>query len=576
MKAKTVSEDPKLMAQWHPTKNTLDPTTTSSRARKKAWWFCYECGYEWQANIDTRAASSGKCPNCLKMSQIKNVVSDTWLMESWGDNPNLDPTKTPVTSKERANWHCPVCDYDWQATINTRYYQKTGCPVCTGHVVKPGQSALDVYPDLTICYDYDYPDNPDLSTLTPTSETEVHWRCPVCDYRWVQSVGNRLKYTPDGVVVSGCQACALGKSIDDEIISIYSPNNDIPASQITSRYRDDVFLWLCIECGDEYTASLRTIQKRTPKERICYRCAGRPTFSQPLPTKHKSSVMDVFLENIQYSGKNAREAYHVDPNSAEFADWTCEVCGCDFTARVSDITQGIANCPYCNGSIKQAGINSLDITNPELKPEWSPNNPPMSQVYADDIHYYEWICQVCGGIHKASVVSHIAGTDECLFCKGIKVEVGVNSLADTHAELRPYWRDERSFEEFHAGSAYNAHWSCQKCSGLLYVSVRDYTTGNYDCPYCNNRVALPGYNTLQATRPEVMTKWDWLDNYAIVDPDTVLPTSSEVVFWHCSEGHLYKLAINRHILYDYRGMTACPKCKGLNRKKSHFYIRKDE
>ena len=72
-----------------------------------------------------------------------------------------------------------------------------------------------------------------------------------------------------------------------------------------------------------------------------------------------------------------------------------------------------------------------------------------------------------------------------------------------------------------------------------------------------------------------MREWDELSNYLLVDPDAVSENSTSEVWWKCPEkAHLYRMSIRRRVMFDYRGITACPVCKGRSRKKSHFYRRK--
>lgn len=60
-----LTTNPKLAAEWHPTKNgDLFPTMVSSGSHKKAWWICKN-GHEWQAEIANRNAGNG-CPICRK------------------------------------------------------------------------------------------------------------------------------------------------------------------------------------------------------------------------------------------------------------------------------------------------------------------------------------------------------------------------------------------------------------------------------------------------------------------------------------------------------------------------------
>jgi len=58
---------PELAKQWHPAKNNeLTPENVTISSGKRVWWQCNCCNHEWQANINNRVRTSGKCPNCRK------------------------------------------------------------------------------------------------------------------------------------------------------------------------------------------------------------------------------------------------------------------------------------------------------------------------------------------------------------------------------------------------------------------------------------------------------------------------------------------------------------------------------
>lgn len=59
-------EFPRLVQEWHPTKNdnrTLDMFLRGSD--EKGWWLCLVCQYEWQATISHRVKGTG-CPVCYR------------------------------------------------------------------------------------------------------------------------------------------------------------------------------------------------------------------------------------------------------------------------------------------------------------------------------------------------------------------------------------------------------------------------------------------------------------------------------------------------------------------------------
>ena len=57
---------PHLIAEWNTVKNDkLTPTNVSAYSKKKVWWNCCVCGFEWQATVGNRSRGSG-CPECSR------------------------------------------------------------------------------------------------------------------------------------------------------------------------------------------------------------------------------------------------------------------------------------------------------------------------------------------------------------------------------------------------------------------------------------------------------------------------------------------------------------------------------
>ena len=118
-------------------------------------------------------------------------------------------------------------------------------------------------------------------------------------------------------------------------------------------------------------------------------------------------------------------------------------------------------------------------------------------------------------------------------------------------------------------------WECEECGGIYRESIRKHIQDFYDnfndCPYCNNRKPLAGVNTLKVKCESLMKEWNYRSNYLIVNPDAILPTYSEAVWWTCECGKTYKMSPKKRLYYQKRHMKACPYCKGRRRKKyRHF------
>ncbi len=60
------TENPELAEEWNQEKNIgLNITNMKSTTRRKVWWKCKECDFEWRSSILLRTRGQG-CPECLK------------------------------------------------------------------------------------------------------------------------------------------------------------------------------------------------------------------------------------------------------------------------------------------------------------------------------------------------------------------------------------------------------------------------------------------------------------------------------------------------------------------------------
>lgn len=97
---------------------------------------------------------------------------------------------------------------------------------------------------------------------------------------------------------------------------------------------------------------------------------------------------------------------------------------------------------------------------------------------------------------------------------------------------------------FSMGSNKKVYWICPK--GHSYGPKAIYERTRQDgkatgCPYCANKKVLPGYNSLQDLRPDVLCEWDYDKNDKL--PSEYVAHTDKKVFWKCSKGHSYQMRI---------------------------------
>lgn len=92
-------------------------------------------------------------------------------------------------------------------------------------------------------------------------------------------------------------------------------------------------------------------------------------------------------------------------------------------------------------------------------------------------------------------------------------------------------------------------WKCHICSGTWNTQVKE----RNGCPYCSGFYALPGFNDLATTHPELSLQWDYSKNQ--IRPEDVTHGSHKKVFWNCNKGHSWDAQINSRV----KGQ-GCPYC----------------
>ena len=131
---KLLSEYPKLLREWHPSKNgDLKPDEFTYGSIVKVWWLCSK-GHSYNTRILSRTSSKTGCPYCSghrvgKDNNLKVLfpkIATEWHPKKNGD---LKPEDFPGSSNKKVWWLCPI-DHSYDARIYNRTINKSGCPHC--------------------------------------------------------------------------------------------------------------------------------------------------------------------------------------------------------------------------------------------------------------------------------------------------------------------------------------------------------------------------------------------------------------------------------------------------------------
>ncbi len=198
--------NPQIASEWHPTKNgELKPQDFIIGSRKKVWWKCKDCGYEWETSIVNRTKENGTgCPCCANKIIVvgKNDLATAYplLAKQWHyqKNGTLTPFMVSSGSSQSVWWKCEK-GHEWKAVIASRN-KGVGCPYCAGKKVSKGFNDLQtVNPDLAKEWNYEKNDGLAPSDVLPNSHKKVWWRCKN-GHEWQAIIGNRHRG-------KGCPEC---------------------------------------------------------------------------------------------------------------------------------------------------------------------------------------------------------------------------------------------------------------------------------------------------------------------------------------------------------------------------------
>ena len=258
--------------------------------------------------------------------------------------------------------------------------------------------------------------------------------------------------------------------------------------------------------------------------------------------------------------------------------WRCPECSGEYRADINKRSVGDDSCPFCDGRRTQLGANSLIDTHPLLVEEFSPENDfTAGEIRKDLKKWVKWICPTCKGTYSKLVLEREVGDDSCPYCRGEQLLYGYNGVAQTEVDAITEWADaEIDPSGVKATSSIKIDWECEECGGIYRESINKHIQDFYDevndCPYCNGRKALPGFNSLKQANPEWIKEWSYQNNYLICDLDLILPEFGEDVWWNCSKcGYDYQMSPKNRYVYEKRHKISCPKCKGLRRKVRYFF-----
>jgi len=340
---------PKIAKEWNYKKNeNLTPFMFKSGSDKIVWWKCKK-GHEWEVSIGKRSSGSN-CPYCShqklsnenSLKKINPKLAKEWNYEK---NGSLKPDQVFASTPKKVWWKCNK-GHEWQATINSRNFQKTNCPYCAGKKACKSNCLKTLNPELAREWNYDKNKNLIPDNITIGSNKKVWWKCNK-GHEWQASVYTRNKGT-------GCPYCSGHLANDENNLLIKNPilaqdwnyekNGSLTPKDICVKTSKKVW-WKCNK-GHEWQA--KVINRNRKNTYRCPFCAGKKVCKENCLTTTHSEIAKQW-----HKTKNGK----LTPDNTTFGSekkvwWKCNK-GHEWQARICDRTKTQKGlCPYCSGMKK--------------------------------------------------------------------------------------------------------------------------------------------------------------------------------------------------------------------------------
>ena len=585
-------------------KNTFRPNELTLYSLVKIYTHCPTCSdLLYRKAINTFKEKDGvwrvlQCQKCaMREFNSKNallkrgpVIEECPEIEEWWDydKNSIGPDRVTRGSHYEAYFKCPACAVEIRRDIHSFIAQHrngqflpVACPEC-GYSSKgdPEDNLVKLCPDIIKWWDYEKnaPFKPEQ--FTKGSQFFAHMKCPDCGLELYTGIHSLLHTNDDGTVVVSHQGrCRKYKAIasKNNLVKQYPQiidwwdyeKNGSELPEEYTLYSPKKIHFKCPECGSEthrrITDAFAIGDDGTPNLFKCSYC------SRIKPIRGFNSLAALYPE-IAAQCISTEDTERIFPSALSRMEWKCPDCGNTWFAIVKDRVNG-EGCPYCENRRVIPGVTSLDAVKPELTKEWSPNNVrDISEFFPTSAYRALWVCPECKGEYRASINSREIGDDACPYCAGRKVIPGVTSLEAVKPELLEEWspNNVRDISEFFPTSTYRALWKCPACSGEYRASINSREIGDDSCPYCAETRVLPGYNSFKVKHQDLVEdEWADIENTLIgVDPDKILDSYSERVWWKCPIcNKKYMMSVKDRIMKQKRGHNPCIFCNGRRWKK---------
>lgn len=542
---------PDLARQWHPVKNgKLTPQTITCNSTYQAWWID-EAGKEWKSQVSVRCRQRKNigAPNHIVYPGYNDLATKyPELAAEWNEEKNapLTPNQVAAGSNQRVWWCCRK-GHEWAAIISSRVSGR-GCPICNQErsTSFPEQAMLFYFRKIVpkVYNRYILEKQLEIDIYLPEQKLGIEY-----DGAYYHRSTKKMEMDARKNKQLRSRGICLIRVVEDGITP--PPDTEYVVhshkGQLENAIRTVISL-VSELVGISFSVTVDIEQDRTE------------ILEQYIQTEKENSIARRYPELLRewHTTKNG----HLKPEYISYGSnkrlwWKCSRCGYEWQSPVASRARG-SKCPVCTGNIVVAGKNDLCTTHPELVKEWNygKNKDTLPQNYsAGSSKYVWWLCSRCGYEWQATI-SNRTRSRNCPRCIG-KVTAQEESLAIISPYLATQWyapgNKELSPYDVLPHSDKRVWWQCT-LGHVWQAAVSSRVRGN-GCPYCGNKIVLPGYNDLATTHPVLLQEWDYSKN--MIQPTQIFAGSNKKVYWICSKGHSWQAVVANRA----RG-NGCPYCAG--------------
>jgi len=497
-KREFLSDNPKLLSEWHPTKNgdlTLSDVTMGSN--KKVWWKCKK-GHEWEAVIHSRSIGRG-CPICGKLIEVNNRQKNILLKrgslqinfpniaKQWHPTKNgfLTPYKVVAKSNKKVWWQCEK-GHEWDAVISSRTNMNSGCPFCSQeHKTSFPEQAIyfylrKIFNDTINRYKFDK--MREIDVFIPSLNFGIEY-----DGRYYHGE-KRFRFD------SKKEECLAEKGIkllrvkekNEKLLNCYMENNVIYCQSGLSEVQLSDVIQMCFN----YISG--NITHETYNIVIDVKTVSAEIYELFIEGEKENSLLAIYpeLANEWHPTKNGKLTPDmVSKGSKKKVWWLCKR-GHEWRAVIHSRTGGVG-CPYCSGKSVCAD-NCLQKLNPMLAKQWHPTkNGSLTPevVTMNSNKKVWWICEI--GHEYETKICHRASGSGCPYCAGQRV-CKDNCLQTLNPNLAKQWHPTKNGiltpNEVMPYSNRKVWWVCEK--GHEWESRISHRSKGSGCPFLFRQTAI--------------------------------------------------------------------------------------